>query len=210
MTANIMKPVADMLDHLAALLNKDFFASIGLDIGDFCLLIHRKRGLYGYCMTSENWTVGDKSAREISLTPFCLTKGKEEIIDTILHEFVHAYNANRGVKDFNGKVHTNKFMTVCETIGLPCVKGDKYGWETSPDYWSYEFRLKVNTVVAKLTPEDQFLLDKVATIIPTLKPKNKNLHVYICPKCGAKARAKADANLICGTCMVKMICKDED
>ena len=213
MYKNEFKPVMDLLDKVTNYAIDEFFTSKGLDIGPVGILIHRKRGAYGYCYSSDNWNIEDNNVREIALTPACLTKGKEQIINTALHEAVHAYDCHNGIKDGSGKNHNKNFKKTCDLIGLGCEKGEKYGYTTSPELNSEECKARIESIFAKLTDNEIYMLDHMEEVLPEKEEKEKkdrNLAVYICPNCGAKARAKKDAHLICGDCMLPMECDESD
>ena len=203
----------DLLDRLMNYSVDEFFTSKGLEIGPIGVLIHRKRGALGYCYACDNWNVEGNNVREIALTPACLARGKEQIVTTGLHECVHAYNIINGIKDGSGKNHNKNFKKTCDLIGLGCEKGDKYGYRTSPELNSEECKQRIESIFAKFTPEELYTLDHLEEIIPEKEEKEKkdrNLVVYLCPACGAKARAKKEAHLICGDCMLPMECDESD
>ena len=200
--ANVMV----LLDKLANYAVEEFFTSKQMDIGKVGILIHRKRGALGYCYLKDNWNMDNNEIREIALTPSCLSLGKEQILNTLLHECVHAYNYQNGIKDGTGKNHNKKFKETCDMIGLGCEKREKYGFGTSLEFNSDECNQRFESIFNKFTKEEIETLDKLSEIIPEKeeKEKDRNLCVFICPVCGAKARAKKEAHLMCGDCMQDM------
>ena len=178
------------------------FKSRGLSVGDYLLLIHRKRGAYGYCYVKRNWAVGSDNMREVAITDSALRDGKEAVFTTLAHEFVHAYNFEREVMDFRGRYHNKKFAEGCDKIGLKWEKEAKIGIRT-PNQWNDEFE----RIYAGLSEEGKRVADGLVESdikVEGDKPKDKNLKVHVCPECGAKARATGGTALVCGVCMIGM------
>jgi hypothetical protein len=203
---NRMKPVYDALDAIAQGIVKDCYNANGLEVPAYGLLIHKKKGAYGYAHRTENWEVNDKGMREVGITPECLMKGKDEIFTTLAHEFVHVHNNGvKGTPDCSGKRHNNIFAEVCDTIGLKYERGVPKVYIYTPSQWNDVFE----KIYVGLSDEHKDTITNIKTILDMdkeAKPKkDRNLAVFVCPECGAKARAKPEANLLCGDCS----CEDE-
>ena len=156
------------------------------------------------------------------------------ITSTIIHEMIHIHNAERKIKDVsNGnRYHNGKFKSECDRIGLPNFQDPTIGTRTdgtltpalsamlaeffkdeNPEYaslFTVKSRLTLpNFPTAPQGDDGEDGEDGEDTPLPIEKPKAHNLTVYICPKCGMKARAKVGANLICGDCNEKMMPKED-
>lgn len=212
MTYNKMDKVYDMLTKVCDGIIEKMFEPADMDVGNIGLFISRKKNAYGYCYVAENWKVKDDGVREIGLTPDGLLRGEMGVCTTLAHELVHAYNASHEIKDVSGQRHNKKFKAGCDKIGLGCEnKGGSIGWGTDPAYNSENCNRLFDCILsACLTKEERDLLNHLDTILDVDKPKakNRNLAVFICPCCGAKARAKPTANLVCGDCMMTMECQE--
>lgn len=215
MERNKFAPIMKALNRLADVAVDEFFVSKGLEIGKIGILIHRKKNAYGYCYTMENWEVSGEKVREIALTPDCLKSGKDQILNTLLHECVHAYNSHNGIKDGEGRNHNKNFKKGCDLIGLGCEKCEGVGHRTSPELNSEECKQRFEMVFQRLDEEDDRVLSNLSELLPDVdeekekKKKDRNLLKYVCLTCGAKARAKKEANLICGDCMEQMVCEED-
>ncbi len=69
----------------------------------------------------ERWEDGEKQANsEINFCAEHLRDGREEIVELMIHEMVHAMNARDGIKDCgkSGRYHNKKFRHAAEAVGL--------------------------------------------------------------------------------------------
>lgn len=79
----------------------------------------RKQAVAWYA--PERWEDGEKAASaEINFCAEYLNKGKEALVETMIHEMVHALNARDGIKDCgrSGRYHNKKFRHAAEAVGL--------------------------------------------------------------------------------------------
>jgi len=200
MDNNKMKPIYDMLSEITAGIVDKMFTANDLNVGSYGLLIHDKRGAYGYCYVKENWKVNDMGVREIALTKSGLMQGKEGIFKTLTHELIHAVNGELEVQDCTGARHNNKFADMCDVVGLKYEKGYPKVNIHTPPQWNDVFE----GIYQSLDEESRKTLDNIQALLDTdeekKKAKDRNLKVFICPECGQKARAKGEASLLCGEC----------
>lgn len=207
MTYNEMEPVNAILTKICDSMIDKMFVPVGMDTGKIGIFVSRKKNAYGYCYLDNNWQINGVPFREIGLTPDGLMRGERAICTTLAHELVHAYNATHEIKDVSGQRHNKKFKEGCDRIGLGCeIKSKSIGWGTDPSFNSEECNAMFDTILSVLSEDERALINDLASILemPKKKAKNRNLSVFICPCCGAKARAKQSANLICGDCMLPM------
>lgn len=70
---------------------------------------------------------------EINISAEGLNRPIEEILCTLVHEMVHEFHLEAGIKDTSQKIHNKKFKAEAERCGLIVEKGQGVGWgSTSP------------------------------------------------------------------------------
>lgn len=194
-----MKELYDVLDAVTGIMIEKMFVPVEMDVGSIGLLIHRRKGAYGYCHVVENWKINDSGLREIGITDVALLAGVDEVLTTLAHELVHASNIVAGIKDCSGPYHNKKFAIGCDKIGLKYEKHNKHGYITPR-----QFPMVFCEIMSALTDEQRATLDNVSVLLEADKKKqskDRNLKVHVCPNCGAKARATITTSLICGSCV---------
>lgn len=153
--------------------------------------------VYGWCTLWKAWEDGiEDSHYEINVCPEHLSRPFEEICGTLLHEMVHLFNLQRGVKDCsrNGYYHNKQFKETAETHGLIVKKTRNYGFaQTALSLETLKF---IKTISSK-----EFTLAR-----PKLQTQraSSNSIKYVCPACGFIARTTRRGELICGACQVTL------
>jgi hypothetical protein len=68
----------------------------------------------------EAWTADGKPRHEVMIASECLAAGAEQVLQTLIHEAVHALAEARGVKETSrqGRYHNRKFVALAEELGL--------------------------------------------------------------------------------------------
>ncbi len=88
----------------------------------------RKKNTLGWASTINFWENGspESGKQEINICAEYLKRPVAEIMETMVHEMVHIWNAQNSIKDCSksGR-HNMKFKTKCESVGLNCEKGNK-------------------------------------------------------------------------------------
>ena len=139
---------------------------------------------------------------EIALNPFQMRgRTNEETLSTLVHEMVHLWQHHFGKPK---KVHHDKqWAFKMEELGLmPSSTGAEGGKRTGMRVSHYIIDGGLYSEVVKDVPVTvDFSAFKMTLSGKTGK---KYYFKYECPECEATARAKKDANLICGSCNVKM------
>ncbi len=159
---------------------------------------------------------------EIAISAEYLYRGYDEICATLIHEMVHLYCYTNGIKETsrNGTYHNKKFKVEAELRGLTIGYDKRIGH--SPTTLQEETKKYIESIrnhdVFELTrlnhktkndgnsdePEDNEDEDFEL-------PKKKGHHrKYECSSCGSNVRATKKVNIICGDCMVQMVCLDDD
>lgn len=169
----------------------------GIDHYDLIVNIQTSKGAMGH-YAKNLWNDQGSGKHEIALNPEYFSEPLE-IVDTIMHELVHVYCDQNGIKETSrqGNYHNKKFKGIAESWGLKCVNG-KNGWNTTTED---------NT--ANLTEINESLPHPIrkTMIRKTIGKKSStrsNSIKYTCPVCGASCRATKKLHLICGDCDEQM------
>tara|TARA_R110000824_G_scaffold20817_7_gene78022 strand:+ start:1123 stop:1788 length:666 start_codon:yes stop_codon:yes gene_type:complete len=66
---------------------------------------------------------------EINLSAEYLARGKDGLLETLLHEMAHLLNASKDIRDCSsGQYHNKKFKIAAEQFGLKVVRSGTKGW----------------------------------------------------------------------------------
>ena len=91
---------------------------------------------YGhFSLQSDTWVSKLGATHEINIGAGTLARPIEDVAATLLHEMVHYYNYENGVKDCSrgNTYHNKRFKESAESHGLIVDYSQKYGWaHTSP------------------------------------------------------------------------------
>lgn len=188
--------LVEAINEVADAVRKCAFESRNVGVGNTIVIMHRKKGAYGYCTADQPWLNSTTEYREIAVTPSCVNTGLNRLITTLSHEYVHAYNLTRGKKDSSGRRHNKWFKEACVMIDLPVEPDEKLGWITPT--------LEDDNILC--IEAKKLISDECKTFIEGLKyvekekKKGEGQPAYVCPGCGLKARAKKDARMMCADC----------
>lgn len=66
------------------------------------------------------WTADGEARHEIMIASECLAAGAEQVLQTLIHEAVHALAEERGVKETSrqGRYHNKRFRSLAEELGM--------------------------------------------------------------------------------------------
>lgn len=158
---------------------------------------------YGRFTTKKVWIDSKQvESHEINIAPNFKRSGVD-ITGTLLHEMVHLYASQNGIKDTSrqGRYHNKDFRHLAEEHGLIVeYGGSTVGWGfTRPTEKVAEFYLETRIKVCDLvrsTPERKEREYKA-------RPKK---YKYKCPCCEVEIETiKPDLRLKCLTCQVELI-----
>lgn len=208
-----MSRAVSQLEHIYNSLNTDFFnGSLPTPI----ITVQSKPGTMGHCSVAKVWQRPTDSTYELNIAAEVLNYPIEETLDTMLHEMVHVYCRENGIKEVSrgGMYHNGKFKEEAEKRGLTCIKCGQYGWNTTPsdrlvEYamnkgWN-EIRIGRNSGVPIRTGAGgtgAHINGEQPTTTGGRKPSSTRK--LQCPCCKNSVRATKAVNIICGDCMVKM------
>lgn len=105
-----------------------------------------RRSCYGW-FWANRWSANGESINEINMAAENINRSKEAQCETLIHEMVHLYNSQEGLKDCNQlQYHNRHFKTAAEMAGLKVEKISGKGWAlTSLGEKANEAVKKLNT-----------------------------------------------------------------
>lgn len=178
-----------------------------IDMTRIYVNIQTGKGMMGF-YRQESWRNGtDGNYHELALNPEHFNEPLE-VIDTMMHELVHIYCDQKGIKDTSrqGYYHNQRFKKVAEEWGLKCIPTQN-GWNTSAKD-NREFLEKINsTLPYPLTWDMMYRRPESAKRSATTGAKRK--HTYICPGCNLEIKHKDIIFIRCLKCGM-MLELDED
>ena len=202
---NTLKSVITELEDLFETFNEKYFDS------ELCRPVitvsqQGKESVFGWCTTWKAWKEkGDgEGYYEINVCAEHLARPFEDVAGTLLHEMVHLYNVQNGVKDTSrgGTYHNKAFKDAAENHGLLVEKDEKYGWAvTNLDEESEEETKNFMNFIGK----ESFDIYREAEVKEKKEKKGGNSIKYVCPCCGAIIRATKKVRVICAECNEEFI-----
>ena len=127
-----MSRALSALEHIYNNLNTDFFDG---ELPVPIITVQSKPGSMGHCTVAKVWRKKEDSAYELNIAAEVLNYPIEETLDTLLHEMVHLYCRENGIKEVSRgeKYHNKRFKMEAERRGLVCIPCGAYGWNTTPE-----------------------------------------------------------------------------
>lgn len=160
-------------------------------------------GAYGWCTSWKAWKETGHDTEgyyEINICAEHLSRAYEDVAGTMLHEMVHLYNLEQGVKDTSrsGTYHNKRFKEAAENHGLIVTNDPKYGWcrTTLTDEAK-----EVVTNFMKEIGKETFDLYRESPV-KTTKTNKSSSRKYVCPCCGIIVRATKQVKILCYDCDV--------
>ena len=108
---------AGQLEKMFRELNKHYFAG---KLPEPIISLKKTPSAYGHITCSKVWQAGGENKYEINISSSTLDRPIEETASTLLHEMVHEYCMETGIKDTsnNGVYHNRRFKEQAEAHGL--------------------------------------------------------------------------------------------
>ena len=205
-----LKPAIRIFENLFSKMNDRFF--------DGCLVVpvivispEGKSNINGWCTSWKAWkstsekgraeNIGDDDGYyEINLSAEYLNDPINVIIGTLLHEMVHLYDLQEGIKDTSrsGYYHNKSFKKSAEAHGLITEKVEGSGYsktELSPEALDF----------VKTLEDVRFDLFRTVNNTETEKSVKTTVHRYVCPSCGNIVRATKIVRVGCLDCNKQML-----
>lgn len=177
------------LEELFKLANKEIFKNEISIIPVITFNPDDKGKTLGHFVCGEIWSNKKAHKKATELNIVCsVERGKESIIETMLHEMIHLYCYEHKIKDTSnqGVYHNKKFKEISEKYGLKCQKG-RYGYNyTELDKKGKEFAKTCKIDLGNMTRKQ---LNK--------ESKKQKAYKYECPICHAKWRTTKEHVLFC-------------
>ena len=205
-----MSRAVSQLEHIFSNLNTDFFCG---ELPVPIITVQSKPGTYGHSSVAKVWQKHDTRTYELNIAAEVLNYPIEETIDTMLHEMVHIYCREHGIKEVSrgGKYHNGRFREIAEAHGLTCFRQGQYGWNTRPGDNLIEYALskgwsEIRIGRATLPPLVRIGAGGPAQAggQPEGGKRPSSTRKLVCPCCGQSVRATKKVNIICGDCMQTM------
>lgn len=200
------------LEEAYAVFNREYFEN-RLPVA--MITIQSSRGSYGHCTNRKIWASGDGRYYELNLGAEYLARPIENVLATLMHEMVHIYCMENGIKDTSngGRYHNKTFKVEAEKRGLSISKQGYIGWSVTEP--TEEFIRKIQVWGLDTACENYRLGGERAGDSngsspagdDTPKKKPSSTRKYICPGCGNSVRATKDINILCMDCNIQMIKK---
>ena len=205
--------ISGYLNKIYNLCNARFFENA---LPKVVLTIQSTPRAYGHITCSKVWKNEDGTNRhEINIGAGTLARPIENIVATLVHEMVHLYCMENGIKDTSRGTtyHNKKFKQEAEKRALHIEHNERIGYSiTTPTDELIQFCLDNDLTEILLERQEGFAFvppsPGTKTGNPTPTPptptrKPSSTRKYICPNCRASVRATRDILLICGECHAK-------
>ena len=199
---------AGYLEKIFRVLNEYYF---GGKIEEPIITIQSSPRAYGHVTVAKSWAKGTDGDRrhELNLGAGTLGRPVENVVATMLHEMVHLYNIQTGVKDTSrgGMYHNKRFRDTAETVDLQVGYHPAYGWTiTEPTEPLIDFIVSQGWEDIKMSRDDGYTAVGIGGkgtsggINPKPPRKPSSTRKYICPCCGNSFRATKNLNVLCLDC----------
>ena len=123
--------VTTKLEEIAKRVNKDLFNNEIKDKIIFNVQSKGRKKVYGWMTVGKVWRVNGKKKEEFREINICseFLDDSKTVVSCLIHEMVHAYNAERGIDDTasNGR-HNKKFGNKAEEIGFKVEHSERHGY----------------------------------------------------------------------------------
>ena len=197
---------AGYLNKVFDLLNAEFFENA---LSRPTITIQSTPRAYGhFSLRNDTWVSKVGATHEINIGAGTLSRPIENIAATLLHEMVHYYNYENGIKDVSrgNTYHNRRFKEAAEARGLLVTHSDTYGWShTEPGEALLDFVL-VNGLTDILLNRNEMMGYRITGTgthsgnMGGCTPKTSSTRKYICPCCGMSVRATRTVRVQCMDC----------
>lgn len=195
------------LEDAYGVFNREYFNG---ELPMVMITIQSSLKAYGHCTTKKIWASGSDRYYELNLSAEYLSRPIENVLATLVHEMVHIYCMETGIKDTsnNGRYHNKRFKTEAEMRDLKIAYAPTIGWSVTEPTEVFIRNVKnwglydacENYRLGALQTDDSEGTDKPR--------KKSSTRKYYCPVCGNSVRATKDVNILCMDCNVQMIKAD--
>ena len=226
MGSTSLKPTLSTFESLFSKLNDHYFEG-GLQPAVIAVAPDAKKRAYGWCTGWKAWGSGrrltmdelaemsdeeierlnDEGFYEINICAEYLTRSITEVIGTLLHEMVHLYNLQVGVKDTsrNGYYHNKAFYDAAVAHGLECIKEGSYGYcRTKLNDEAERFVRSLGDISFDLYRKPVYRTGRGSGGATEADEPKQASRKYVCPSCGNSVRATKEVHIKCMDCDLPM------
>lgn len=171
-----------------------------IDMSKVYVNVQTMRGAYGF-YSPQRWMDKEDHVDELGLNPEHFSS-PEQVIMTMLHELVHVYCKQNGIKDTSrhGYYHNKRFKDICESWGITC-NAEQQGWATRPENNKELIEATNSRLPYKITGD----MIRKADREPLKKPKVQAKKIlYTCMECGQEVKSKDFLYITCMDCLQVM------
>lgn len=195
------------LEDAYGVFNREYF---NRELPMVMITIQSSLKAYGHCTTKKIWASGSDRYYELNLSAEYLSRPIENVLATLVHEMVHIYCMETGIKDTsnNGRYHNKRFKTEAEMRDLKIAYAPTIGWSVTEPTEVFIRNVK-NWGLYDACENYRLGALQTDSADGTDKPRKKtSTRKYYCPVCGNSVRATKDVNILCMDCNVQMIKAD--
>lgn len=207
------------LEHAYQVLNEHYFEGA---LPTVMITIQSTRGAYGHCTTQKVWADSQGRYYELNLGAEYLNRPIENVLATLMHEMVHIFCLENGLKDTsNGNRYHNKiFRREAEKRGLQISYSRYIGWSVTaptPGFISNIRDWGLDRPCENYRPGAEPGAPGTGPEPGTGDPggggeggtgrtkRPTSTRKYQCPVCGNSVRATKDVNIMCMDCGRQMM-----
>lgn len=192
------------LEEAYGFLNSTFFESA---LSKSVIMISPTPDSYGHFTPWKSWKGKDGEGYcEINIDAGTIDRPIEHVIATLLHEMVHQYCYEHGIKDTSrgGAYHNKRFKAEAEKRGLVIGYDKRIGHSPT----------RPGSIILELVESGRFngCIDEFCRVRGTLLgpsgssgKKQSSTRKYSCPGCGMSVRATKEVRIECMDCSLQMI-----
>ena len=206
-----MSRAVGQLEKIYFHLNEDFFeGALSIPI----ITVQSKPGTYGHCSVAKVWQRPDGSTYELNIAAEVLNYPIEETLDTMIHEMVHLYCRENGIKEVSrgGTYHNGRFKEEAEKRGLECFRCGQHGWNTRPSERLVEYALSKDWNEIRIGRNSGFQPIRIGSTGTSQsgtatggERRPSSTRKLQCPCCKNSVRATKDVRIMCMDCMQQMV-----
>tara|TARA_R110000824_G_scaffold213962_2_gene400229 strand:+ start:230 stop:886 length:657 start_codon:yes stop_codon:yes gene_type:complete len=198
-----LSDVTKKLEAIATIVNKKIFKN---EIKEKIIFNVQSRGrrknCYGWLTVDKVWRSTENIFREINICSEILNDSRE-VVATLIHELVHAYNAERDIDDCasNG-YHNKKFGNKAESIGFKIDHSKRHGYAHTSIVDGSELDKFVLSLNLKKSDFSLVRIEKAA------KKSITKMKKWEC-SCGMIVRCSKELNATCNECDTEFVIEEE-
>lgn len=183
------------------------------ELPDCLITLQRRKRSFGYFSPQKFHHIKQGCVTdEIAMNPSYFSEGDVEILQTLVHEMTHLWQAHFGKPSRRG-YHNKEWAVKMESIGLmPSSTGKEGGKKTGQSMADYPINGGKFLVACDRLLSTGFSIpwgDIPEESEPASSTGNaSNRLKYTCPICFSNIWGKPKLNIVCGDCMQHFVCEE--